>query len=204
MALKLNLGCGDVAPPGWINVDNAIGARLRKLPVVGALSRRFLRCEWDRSVFVHDLRRALPWATGSIDCIYSSHSLEHLTRAAGERFMLEIVRVLKQGGIARFVVPDLKLQVDRYVSGESDARDFLSSVHAVDTRDRSLATRIYGLLSGSGHRCMYDEQSLLGLMTASGLSACRRAPFESAIPRIEEIERAPQTAGALITEGVKV
>jgi predicted SAM-dependent methyltransferase len=201
--MKLNLGCGDITPSGWINVDNAIGARLRKLPVLGALSRRFLRCKWDRSVFVHDLRRELPWASGSIDCVYSSHSLEHLTRASGERFMREIVRILKQGGIARFVVPDLKLQVDRYVAGESDARDFLSSVHAVDTRDRTVAKRIYGLLSGSGHRCMYDEASLLSLMTASGLRARRMAPFESAIPRIEEIERAPQTAGALIAEGVK-
>jgi predicted SAM-dependent methyltransferase len=203
IAMKLNLGCGDVAPPGWINVDNAVGARLRKLPVLGALSRRFLRCNWDRSIFVHDLRRALPWATGSIDCVYSSHSLEHLTRASGERFMREIGRVLKRGGIARFVVPDLKREVDRYLSGKSDARDFLSSVHAVDTRDRSIVTRIYALLSGSGHRCMYDETSLLGLMTASGLTARRRAPFESAIPRIEEIERAPQTENALIAEGVK-
>jgi predicted SAM-dependent methyltransferase len=201
--MKLNLGCGDVTPPGWINVDNAIGARLRKLPVLGALSRRFLHCDWDRSVFVHDLRRALPWATGSVECVYSSHSLEHLTRAAGERFMREVARVLKRGGIARFVVPDLKLAVDRYVSGDSDARDFLSSLHAVDTRDRSVAKRIYGLLSGSGHRCMYDEASLLGLMTASGLNVRRAAPFESAIPRIEEIERVPQTTGALIAEGVK-
>ncbi len=202
--MKLNLGCGDVTAPGWINVDNAIGARLRKLPVIGALSRRFLKCRWDRSIYVHDLRRELPWATGSVDCVYSSHSLEHLTRAAGERFMREVVRVLKVGGVARFVVPDLKLQVDRYLSGESDARDFLSSLHAVDTRDRHVLRRIYGLLSGSGHRCMYDEASLLGLMTASGLSACRQAPFDSMIPRIEEIERVPQTQGALIAEGIKL
>lgn len=201
--MKLNLGCGDVAPPGWINVDNAVGARLRKLPILGAFSRRFLRCNWDRSVFVHDLRRELPWATASIDCVYSSHTLEHLTRASGERFMREVARILKPGGIVRFVVPDLKRVVDRYNSGQSDARDLLSSLHAVDTRDRSVAKRIYALLSGSGHRCMYDESSLLRLMTASGLDARRRAPFESAIPLIEEIERAPQTEGALIAEGVK-
>lgn len=201
--MKVNLGCGDVAPPGWINVDNAVGARLRKLPVLGALSRRFLHCDWSPSILLHDLRRELPWPTGSVSCVYSSHSLEHLTRASGECFMREVVRVLKPGGIARFVVPDLKLEVDRYISGNSDARDFLSSIHAVDTRDRPVTKRIYSLLSGSGHRCMYDEVSLLRLMTASGLSARRMAPFESAIPRIEEIERAPQATGALIAEGVK-
>lgn len=201
--MKLNLGCGDVAPPGWINVDNAVGARLRKLPVLGALSHRFLRCDWSPSILLHDLRRELPWPSGSVGCVYSSHSLEHLTRASGEGFMREVARILKPGGIARFVVPDLKLEVDRYVSGESDARDFLSSLHAVDTRDRPIAKRIYGLLSGSGHRCMYDEASLFGLMAAAGLSARRMAPFESAIPGIAEVERAPQTADALIAEGVK-
>ena len=111
---------------------------------------------------------------------------------------------LSAGYGAFLVLRDLKLQVDRYLSGESDARDFLSSLHAVDTRDRHVLRRIYGLLSGSGHRCMYDEASLLGLMTASGLSACRQAPFDSMIPRIEEIERVPQTQGALIAEGIKL
>jgi SAM-dependent methyltransferase len=201
--MKLNLGCGDVSPSGWINVDFAVGARLRKLPIVGALSRRFLRCGWDRSIFLHDLRSTFPWPSGSVDYIYSSHSLEHLTRAAGEHFMREAARVLRVGGVVRVVVPDLKLQVERYVAGKTDARDFLSALHAVDTRDRSIVTRIYALLSGSGHRCMYDEASLAGLMAAAGLTTRRKIPFDSSIPAIEEIERAPQTAEALIIEGVK-
>ena len=111
--MKLNLGCGDVAPPGWINVDNAVGARLRKLPVLGALSHRFLRCDWSPSILLHDLRRELPWPSESVGCVYSSHSLEHLTRASGEGFMREVARILKPGGVARVVVPDLTLEVDR-------------------------------------------------------------------------------------------
>jgi len=40
-------------------------------------------------------------------------------------------------------------------------------------------------------------------MAASGLTPWRKIPFDSKIPAIEEIERAPQTADALIIEGVK-
>lgn len=201
--MKLNLGCGGIAPPGWVNVDFAVGARLRKVPVLGALSRRVLRCDWDPGIVLHDLRRRFPWPSASVDYIYSSHSLEHLTRAAGERFMREVARVLKAGGIVRVVVPDLRLGIADYMSGKTDARDFLLSLHAVDTHERTLAKRIYSLLSGSGHRCMYDEASLTGLMTAAGLTPRRRPPFESDIPSIHEIEHAPGTVGALIMEGVK-
>lgn len=201
--MKLNLGCGDVAPGGWINVDYAVGARLRKIPVVGALSGRFLQCDWDKSVVLHDLRRRFPWRDGSVDHIYSSHSLEHLTRDGGTHFIREAFRVLRDGGILRVVVPDLKREVERYVAGEQDARDFFVSLHTVGAVDRPVSKRIYSLLSGQGHRCMYDEASLTALMRDSGFSCRVRAPFDSDIPSIADVERAPQTDGALIVEGRK-
>ena len=201
--MKLNLGCGDVAPSGWVNVDYAVGARLRKIPVIGALSGRILNCDWDKSVVLHDLRRRFPWRDGSVDYIYSSHSLEHLTREGGVHFMREAFRVLRDGGIVRVVVPDLALEVNKYVAGEQDARDFFVSLHTVDASDRPVTKRIYSLLSGQGHRCMYDEASLTALMRESGFACAARAPFDSDIPSIAEVERAPQTDKALIVEGRK-
>lgn len=201
--MKLNLGCGGVAPPDWINVDYAVGARLRKIPVIGTVMQRFLRCDWSRSIVLHDLRTRFPWTDGSIDYVYSSHSLEHLTRAAGEAFMRETFRVLRADGIVRIVVPDLRRAVERYRAGDHDARDFLSALNTVDTHDGSIIKRVYSMLSGQGHRCMYDEASLTDLMTASGFSVARRAPFDSDIPGIIDIEGRPQTVDALIVEGRK-
>ena len=201
--MKLNLGCGDVAPPEWVNVDFAIGARLCKIPVIGKISRRFLRSNWNPSIVLHDLRTRFPWADDSVDIVYSSHSLEHLTRADGERFMRETFRVLRVGGIVRIVVPDLWLEVDRYRSGDCDARDFLSALNIADSAEAPFIKRIYGMLSGQGHRCMYDEASLGDLMTSSGFTIVRRQPFESAIPGIADIEGAAQTEDALIIEGYK-
>jgi predicted SAM-dependent methyltransferase len=199
----VNLGCGGVAPPDWINVDYAIGARLRKIPVIGKISQRFLRCDWNPSIVLHDLRTRFPWADASVDYVYSSHSLEHLTRKAGEAFIHETFRVLRVGGIVRIVVPDLRRAVERYQAGEYDARDFLSALNTVDTRDAPVIKRVYSMLSGQGHRCMYDEAGLTDLMTAAGFSVARRAPFDSDIPGIVDIEGGPQTVDALIVEGRK-
>jgi predicted SAM-dependent methyltransferase len=201
--MKLNLGCGDVAPPEWVNVDFAIGARLRKIPFIGMLSRRFLRSDWNPSIVVHDLRTRFPWPDSSVDIVYSSHSLEHLTRRDGERFMRETFRVLRVGGIVRIVVPDLKREVDRYLSGAYSARDFISALNVSDFIDAPFIKRVYGMLSGQGHRCMYDEESLCDLMTASGFAVVCKAPFESDIPGIADIEGVAQTDGALILEGYK-
>src|SRR5262245_26247293 len=105
----LHLGCGAVAPDGWINVDYALGARLRKIPGFRAVSRTLglFAVDWSPRIVVHDLRTRFPWPDASVDAVYTSHTLEHFTREAGGRFIAEIHRVLKPAGRVRIVVPDL-------------------------------------------------------------------------------------------------
>lgn len=78
----LNLGCGDKKQPGEIGVDIIPG----KLVDV-----------------VVDLNSPLPFLTGSVDYIYSNHSLEHLSNTI--EIMEEIHRVLKPDGIVEIFVP---------------------------------------------------------------------------------------------------
>ena len=54
-----------------------------------------------------DLRR-LPFATGEFDIIHSSHVLEHFGREEVGSVLDEWVRVLKEDGELRFVLPNLK------------------------------------------------------------------------------------------------
>ncbi len=83
----VNIGCGYIAHPDWINLDIE-----PVMPIVQSF----------------DLRRGLPTSSGTIDACYSSHVLEHLLTAEAQFLVQDCFRVLKSGGILRLVVPDLE------------------------------------------------------------------------------------------------
>jgi SAM-dependent methyltransferase len=203
MLIKLNLGCGGSTPSGWVNVDFGPGAKLSKVPILRHASRYIFRHDWDSSIFMHDLRKPLPWKDNSVSYIYSSHTLEHLTKIDGERLAFETFRVLEPGGIVRIVVPDLGHAVERYRIGAVDATDFLSLLSAVDTKPHSLPRRVFSLMAGSGHRCMYDVTALSNLLEYAGFRVRSMFPFDSEIPDISSIERSERTTNAAIVEGSK-
>ena len=83
----VNVGCGAVYHPAWINLDAAPSAP-----------------EVKRS----DARDGLPFPDASVDAVYHSHMLEHLDAASARAFLRECHRVLRPGGVLRVVVPDLE------------------------------------------------------------------------------------------------
>ena len=105
--LRLNLGCGTRTPDQWMNVDYALGARLGKIAPLRPLLRSvgIFHIEWSASIFIHDLRRPLPWPDGSVAAIYSSHTLEHLTKEAGQRLVIS-KRTPKDRATATSFQPD--------------------------------------------------------------------------------------------------
>ena len=90
----LNIGCGETLHPKWVNVD-----------IVAAMP----------GVHAHDVRRGLPYADRIFDACYCSHMLEHVTKDQARVIIGEAYRVLKKGGVARFVVPDLEQIVRHYL-----------------------------------------------------------------------------------------
>jgi SAM-dependent methyltransferase len=90
----INIGCGAVFHPAWINID-------------------VNPC--DPSVRCWDVQRGLPLKNGEAEVCYASHVLEHLTPAAGGQLLAECHRVLRPGGIIRLVVPDLETIARHYL-----------------------------------------------------------------------------------------
>lgn len=90
----VNIGCGATFHADWINLD--------------------LQPASDQ-VTAHDIRTGLPFPADSVDACYSSHVLEHLTPQQARLFLDECYRVLKPGGIARIVVPDLERIAKEYL-----------------------------------------------------------------------------------------
>ncbi len=97
----VNIGCGEVHHPAWINLDVAPSA-----PDV----RRY------------DARRPLPFATGTVDGVYHAHLLEHLSADDAQIFLGECRRVLRAGGVMRVVVPDLEGIAQAYLRSLAEAR----------------------------------------------------------------------------------
>jgi SAM-dependent methyltransferase len=114
----LNLGCGNRTHPMWVNIDYTLSGRIRSIPFIG----RFAKLQpvgyrnWD-------LRRGIPFKSGTVDVVYSSHVLEHLDRSVAGVFLREAARVLKPGGIIRIVVPDLEDAVRTYITALEKMRE---------------------------------------------------------------------------------
>lgn len=203
--MKLNLGCGSRVVDGWINVDYALGARLMKAPLFTAINRRIRLFEttWDRRIFIHDLRKKFPWADGSADAVYSSHTLEHLSREDGRRFLRECFRVLKPQGLLRIVVPDLSVIISQYNDGKLNADDLLDRLEVLSDGSGGFLKRLLSPYISYPHRCMYDAKRLVAVMREVGFGAASRQPFDSGIGDIRSIELADRTIDAVIVEGQK-
>lgn len=106
----INLGCGRIYHKDWDNFDiNPI----------------------DETIYQWDLAQGLPFASSSINVLYSSHFLEHLGRYQAISFLEECNRVLCEKGILRLVVPDL----------EKIARLYLENLEKAISGDTAAAQR---------------------------------------------------------------
>ena len=100
--ILVNLGSGDMWHPQWQNYDlNALP------PHVTAL----------------DVRRPLPFGDATVDAIYHSHVLEHLSKQEARLLTGECRRVLRSTGILRVVVPDLERIARAYLDSLRSRHD---------------------------------------------------------------------------------
>ena len=138
MPVRLNIGCGDDIRPGYLNIDRfAPGAGIRM-----------------------DASR-LAFADRSVDEIFSSHMLEHLSKYEVPEFLGEWNRVLKPGGKVEIIVPDLPWCMRQWLRLPDSARwDW-----ALDT--------IYGLQDSPGefHKTGFSAERLHRLLQEAGFSA---------------------------------
>jgi predicted SAM-dependent methyltransferase len=226
--LRLNIGCGLLTHPSWVNVDGSWNARLAKHPrlrnslaSLNILPADKAEVPWSRDIFVHDIRKPLPFHDCSADAVYASHVLEHLYREQGQHLILESFRVLASAGIVRIVVPDLHAIVREYLGdrpfGEvSPFHRGLLPGELLNERllmrwpspsKRNLLMKIYETWQDFHyHKWMYDEQSLASLLNSVGfVDVVRRNYAESLITDITDIEdpsRILNGAGVCV-EGLK-
>lgn len=191
--VKINLGCGLSIAPGWINVDGSLNALVASWPhfshrlfyrFSGAnqyYSReRYCSLLVENEFVHHDLSRSIPFVSESVDFIYTSHFLEHLTRAEGARLLRESFRVLRPGGILRVCVPDLAYAVGLYAGGA--AVNMLENYFFVADGGSRFAR----------HKYMYDFPLLKSALELAKFNDVRRCSFKvGAIPDCALLDNNP-------------
>lgn len=215
----LNVACGSRMHPQWNNLDFSFLVRLARYPRAARIlnrSRLLSQKRYERlsrvdpDIICWDLRKGMPFATGTFDVVYHSHFLEHLDRRVVPGFLRECQRILKPCGIIRIVVPDLWTLCHEYVctfdslSRSTDSREELSRRHvhnierlfdqmvrvdAVGTTEQPRVVRYVERLlrgnacrAGETHRWMYDIHTLCGLLLENGYCDPRaESPFTSRV-----------------------
>ncbi len=219
---RLNLGCGPNAPSGWVNVDGSWNAwfthhkQLRRmLELIGVIHSKNQGAKWNVSPVVHDLKKRLPFPDNTFSAIYASHVLEHLYRSQAQQLLDECRRVLKPGGVARIVVPDLHSLVEDYLTcrrdGDKAAADTLNERLAFRSPappSGNIFTRSYAIWKDfHSHKWMYDSDSLTHYLEAAGFREVSRKEFlRSEICGIEEVEEATRVlnGAGICIEGKKI
>jgi predicted SAM-dependent methyltransferase len=157
--LRLYLGCGPVRREGWVHIDWARGADLRL-----------------------DLRRPLPFATGSCCEVYSEHFLEHLEYPDDAMALLrECYRVLAPGGIISTGVPGTEWPLREYVGVESSGYfEYVKAQWHPSWCQTRLEHINFHFRQGTQHRFAYDFETLAHALTQAGFGDIIERRFDRA------------------------
>ena len=202
--IKLNLGCGAIRPAGWINTDSSLNMLLQQVPFVGSLIPKLAgsRAYTNGNAAYMNLNGSWKrFGDGSVDVVYASHVLEHLSTASAAGFAREAFRCLKPGGGIRIVVPDLfqlcKNYVEAYGRNEPVPADHLLwaiNMHREGQYAGKLGWLHRMVLEWQGyphqHKFMYDARTLTRLLVREGFIDARELEYGSSgfIEDIQDLE----------------
>lgn len=181
---KFHLGCGIIFLKNYLNIGFWTNLEQNKLyanPNGVA----------DTVLLNFDLTNGIPASDNSLEVVYHSHMLEHLTNNEGIEFLRECNRVLQPGAIMRLLVPDLESFSKKYVEGD----DFFFDAYrkeALDNDSNLYPTRgaiFMGMLHNHGHKMGYDFDTLQYVLKQTGFTNVKKTMFqESQLTDIQEIE----------------
>ena len=176
--IKLNIGCGGRPLAGYINIDQ---------DTIEDMRERYPKIAFDDSLIIenHDIFN-LPYPDNSISEINADGLLEHLDFKEEPKFLYEVKRVLRKGGVFKFSVPDFEKVCSIWLSAEDDWQGFFSDdiddiknnhwfgTYTYDYSNRwgYIIATFYGSQNGNGqfHKNCYSEGKILKMMRLLGFN----------------------------------
>lgn len=193
MAVYAQFGCGSSTPEGWLNFDASPTLRLQKIPLVGLLVPK----KFSSAALYGDIIKGLPLKDGSVDAMYCSHVLEHLSLEDCRKAIANSHKALRQGGVFRMVLPSLASHIKAYLDcqdREQAAVNFMKyTILGQETRPRGLKSLIRTAYGNADHRWMWDYPSMSAELRKAGFAAIREAvrgdSGDQMFDRVEDHER---------------
>ena len=131
-----------------------------------------------------------PWPFGdeTVNAIFSSHVVEHLSIRAARVCLSNAYRVLRKGGVLRIVVPDL----DKCIADYSEAAAYEWAIDVFEANQ---------IAEKNMHHFMYNCSSMARLMRECGFSDVKRQAFR--VGKCPDLERLDNRPESLFMEAIK-
>ncbi len=180
---RFHLGCGTIFIPGYLNVGywHHLSEGTLYANPNGVEGTYLLN---------HDLVKGIPAADNSLEVIYHSHLLEHLSYQEGMEFIVNCYKALAPGGMMRVLVPDLQLWIENYFNDNTFFFDEYRKALGPDEALYPTKGAVFmGMLHNHGHKCGYDFDTLKWVLERAGFSRVRRTLVQvSDLENIAEVE----------------
>jgi len=212
--IMLNLGCGPVGHPDWINIDYGILAILHRYRFVESFLTQFnlwpggnsspYAVKWPENLKVINAIKGLPFEDQSVNCIFTSHFLEHVKKYEAIKIFQESYRTLKTGGVIRVVVPDIELVIENHNTEKHDnllkmveyTNECFYGVPDFGFKPPTLIERIQRVFM-RGHQWLYNYEYMKFVLMEAGfneenIQQC--SIFKGNVPNLDVLEAHLATA----------
>lgn len=187
--LYVNIGAGDSGKCGWVNVD--------------AVKNKHIN-------LIYDVRKHLPFQSGSVKAIFTEHFFEHLDYIEeAPYFLRECIRVLEKGGVLRIIVPDAEKYIKAYNIGgwdeykkirplDDSLRDCFGVIYKTRMELINIVFRQWGQ-----HKYAYDYETLEILAKRCGFEEVKRQQYgQSVLPELC-LDKPRRASESLYVEAIK-
>jgi len=182
--LYVQFGAGNQSVPGWVSFDASPTLVIQNIPILGQLLRPKLNCIFDKEIKYGDIVKGLPIADESVDGLFCSHVLEHLSYSDVNIALQNSFRYLKPGSIFRIIVPDLEWYIKSYLLSKESSDPIQMAKASIEFVNGTglglkesrltIRRRLIDAFRGSGHRWMWDYDSLSSALADYGFVDIRR------------------------------
>jgi predicted SAM-dependent methyltransferase len=189
----MQFGCGMCAPETWKNFDAGPAFWLQsKFPFLTPMLVKKGFPPYPKNILYGDVIQGLPVAPQSLDAVYCSHVLEHMTLEEFRTTVRNVFHYLRPQGTFRMVLPDLEQLANTYIADQNSeaASRFMQQAHLGDKNgSRGLRALPAALFGRSRHLWMWDYKGIQKELAEAGFVEIRRAEFgDASDPKFRDVE----------------